>query len=202
MGLVGYFALPGWSPCRLVWVTTAIWRFSRKTIRRVCSRMAGISEAMKFSFRPRPITTPPAFPIRAATIFPVHPTTLPPRHVRLSTGAGCSVLLLPGFGYVARFCSINCTIVSVSVSLLNWIPALSNSARQFLIVFDNPVMHHYHLTIAAYMRMSIPGSGHPMGRPAGMPDADFAVDRVSSRSIAPGFPVSRHRAGFRFSFRY
>jgi hypothetical protein len=53
---------------RLSRVTTAICRDSRKITRRVCSMMAGMSLAMKFSFSPSPITTPPALPMRAVTI--------------------------------------------------------------------------------------------------------------------------------------
>ena len=41
---------------------------SRNAIRRVCSRMAGISEAINISLLPSPIAIPPALPTRAAMI--------------------------------------------------------------------------------------------------------------------------------------
>ena len=109
-----------------VMMATSPW--SRKLTLRVCSRSAGASEARKFSPSPYPTITPPAFEIRAATIFPgsfaeMNASAAAPSS-RGSTARAASSSVLP----CASSSSRRCTATSVSVSLVKRWPFATSGA--------------------------------------------------------------------------
>ena len=141
---------------------------------RVWLRMAGTSEATKYSLSPMPITT--GGPERAATILfgSVRAITASANTPASSlTAARTASSRLP-----LKCASTRCAITSVSVSVLNYVAFGLEALLQRQVVLDDPVVHHHHVARAIAVRVGVLLGGPPMRGPAGMPDAESALDRV------------------------
>ncbi len=161
---------------------------ARKNMSWVWVRMAGTSEATKYSLSPMPITT--GGPERAATIL-------------LGSGArdhgqgkhSCELVHSGAHGLfqVALEVRLHQVGDDFGVGLGLELVAFGFQALfQRQVVFDDPVVHHHHVAMAVAVRMSVFLGGPPMRGPAGVPDAESALHRIEADGL---FQVAQFALG-------
>src|ERR1017187_8495849 len=63
------------------------------------------------------------------------------------------------------------------------VPLGLQAVLEIEVILDDAVVHHHHVAVAIAMRMGILFGGPPVGRPAGMSDAEGAVHRAEPDGI-------------------
>ncbi len=142
--------------------------------RRVCSMMAGVSLARKFSPSPNPITTPPALPMRAATILSgssadISTMTFAPWICAKVLRAAASQIQARGLVVLNKMHDR----LGVGIRL-----ELNALGDQFILqleeVLDDAVMHYDHPLGLPEVRVGIARGGRAVRRPASMANAGRA----------------------------
>ena len=146
---------------------------------RVWLRIAGTSDATKYSPSPRPITT--GGPSRAATILfgscrlrhgkRKHSAQLLHRAADGALQIAFEILL----HQVRDHFGIGLRLEDVALAL--------QLLFQRKVIFDDAVVHHDDVAGAVAMRMGVLFGGASMRRPAGMADAVIAIHRIQAQSV-------------------
>jgi hypothetical protein len=146
---------------------------------RVWLRMAGTSEAAKYSPLPRPITT--GGPSRAATIlFGSWRLST----ARANTPRSCLTAQRTALSRLpSKYFSTRWAMTSVSVSVRKNVAFFVKLLFQLKVIFNDAVVDDDNIARAVAMRMRILFSRPPMSSPPGMADSVVAVDRVDAQHI-------------------
>ena len=170
---------------------------ARKNMSCVWTRMAGTSEATKYSLSPRPITT--GGPERAATIL----CGSRARDHRQRKHAG---QFLDGGAHRLFQVALEVLLHQVrddfGVGLgLEHVAFVLQLLLQREVVFDDAVVHHDDVALAIAVRMGVLLGGTAVGGPARVADAEGRRPRGSSGWLLPGCAACPGRGGRRVARR-
>ena len=164
-------------------VSTAISPSARKNMSRVWLRIAGTSEATKYSLSPRPITT--GGPERAATILSGSEREMT---ASAKTPVELRAPLLAHRGFqVAVQILLDQVRDDFGVGLGDELVALGlKLLLERQIVLDDAVVHHHDVAGAVAMRVRVLFGGRAVRGPARVADAVGAVERIHRAPPLPG----------------
>ena len=157
---------------------------------RVWLRMAGTSEATKYSPSPRPTTT--GGPERAATILS---GSLREMTLSANTPVSCSHRVAHGVFQIAVeiFLDQVRDHFGIGLGAEAW-PSSMKLVLERQIILDDAVVHHHDVAVAIAMRMRVFLGGPAVRGPARVADAVGALDRIQPQRVFQVAQLARRGA--------